>query len=141
MFALNRALECYHHLDRQIKALDEQIEIAALQMVVALDDSRARSVEDLVNPARGRWQQAMQLYLWEIFGVDLTAIPGIGIEIVLVLLSECGSVFRVFRTSKSFCSWLGLSPGTNIRSVVASGWRGQSRAACKTLGRRCVSAP
>ena len=47
-------------------------------------------------------------------GVDLTAIPTIGIETVLVLASEIGSDLSRFPNESNFCSWLNVAPPTCI---------------------------
>jgi len=47
-------------------------------------------------------------------GVDLTCINGLGLTVVMKILSELGPDLRRFDTVKHFCSWLGLCPGTKI---------------------------
>jgi len=47
-------------------------------------------------------------------GVDLTAIPTIGIDTVLVLAGEIGPDLSRFPTCAHFCSWLALAPPTRI---------------------------
>ena len=47
-------------------------------------------------------------------GVDLTRINGLGLTVVMKVLSELGPDLRRFETVKHFCSWLGLCPGTKI---------------------------
>ena len=47
-------------------------------------------------------------------GVDLTAIPTVGVETALTLAAEVGADLSRFPTSAHFCSWLGLAPGTRI---------------------------
>ena len=47
-------------------------------------------------------------------GVDLTAIPTIGIETTLVLASEIGPDLDLFPSEKNFCSWLTVAPPTHI---------------------------
>ncbi|WP_164657957.1 transposase, partial [Pseudomonas viridiflava] len=49
-----------------------------------------------------------------VMGVDLTAIPTIGIDTVFFLTSELGAYLSLFPTSQHFCSWLGLAPPTRI---------------------------
>ena len=53
-------------------------------------------------------------YLEQIIGVDLTTIPGIDASTALKLISEIGTDITKWSTSKQFCSWLGLCPGTKI---------------------------
>ncbi len=47
-------------------------------------------------------------------GVDLTAIPTIGVNTALTIASEIGPDFSAFPSAQHFCSWLGLAPGTRI---------------------------
>ncbi|KJK15434.1 transposase, partial [Burkholderiaceae bacterium 16] len=45
---------------------------------------------------------------------DLTRINGLGVTVVMKLLSEIGPDLSRFGSVKHFCSWLGLCPGTKI---------------------------
>ena len=56
----------------------------------------------------------MRPKLYEKFGVDLTAIEGVGVLTGMVLLTEVGPDLSRFRTEKHFCSWLGLCPDNRI---------------------------
>jgi len=53
-------------------------------------------------------------HLCAICGVDLTAVVGLNILSVLILISEIGTDMSRWRSAKAFCSWLGLSPGNKI---------------------------
>ncbi|MDR2142164.1 MAG: transposase [Deltaproteobacteria bacterium] len=55
--------------------------------------------------------QKLQVYAKD---VDLKLIEGIGHGTALVILSEFGNDLSKFPSSKRFCSFLGLCPGTNI---------------------------
>ena len=50
----------------------------------------------------------------KITGVDLTLIEGISAITALIILSEIGYDLSRWKSSKHFCSWLGLCPGTKI---------------------------
>jgi transposase len=63
-------------------------------------------------------------------GVDLCAIPTIGIDTPLVLASEIGPDLSRFPTPGHFCSWLGLAPPTRI-----SGRKPPLRQKLKTFNR------
>jgi transposase len=56
-------------------------------------------------------------------GVDLTRINGLGVTVVMKLLTEIGPDLSRFCSVKHFCSWLGLCPGTKISGgkVLSSG--------------------
>lgn len=44
------------------------------------------------------------------FGVDLTAVPALGLSTVATLLAELGPDLSAFPSEKHFCSWLGVCP-------------------------------
>lgn len=52
--------------------------------------------------------------LYQLTGVDLTRIHGIGPSIALALIAECGTDLTRWPTEKHFTSWLSLSPGCKI---------------------------
>ena len=60
-------------------------------------------------------------------GVDLTAIPTIGIETALVIASEVGPDLSRFPSCAHFCSWLNLAPGTRVSGGKALPGRSPSR--------------
>ena len=52
--------------------------------------------------------------LFEMLGVDLTAIDGISVSNALIIASELGYDVSDFANEKAFSSWLGLSPNHKI---------------------------
>lgn len=53
--------------------------------------------------------------LTQVFGIDLTCIPGLNMLGVLILLSEVGTdLAKRWRDGDAFAAWLGLCPGTKI---------------------------
>jgi len=52
--------------------------------------------------------------LYRIFGVDLTAVPGINSLTAQVLLTEVGPDLGKFSSASAFSSWLGLCPDNRI---------------------------
>ena len=58
----------------------------------------------------------IQGYAFKTWGVDLFAIPGIGRECVMALMSEIGSPINwlKFPTAGHFAAWLGLLPNNRI---------------------------
>jgi hypothetical protein len=58
--------------------------------------------------------QEIRPQLAEIFGVDLTLVPGLNTVGVLIILSEIGTDLRRWRDGDAFAAWLGLCPGSNI---------------------------
>ena len=74
-----------------------------------------KPVKPLCNRQRTRAEQtALHQALYAVLGVDLTAVPTLGIETVLVVASEIGPDLSRFPSSGHFCSWLSLAPPTCI---------------------------
>lgn len=53
-------------------------------------------------------------HLHRIYGVDLTLIDGMGMNLVHTVFTELGTDLSAFPTSKHFCSWLALCPDNRI---------------------------
>jgi transposase len=66
------------------------------------------------KPAKNQPAINIQSHLRTVCGVDLTAVIGLDILSVLVLISEIGTDMSRWRNAKAFCSWLGLCPGNKI---------------------------
>ena len=105
LFALAQALERYDCLSGQIEQAEQRI--LATMTVLAPEPE-----EDTAVPT-GR-DAALVDALHAVMGVDLTAIPTIGVETALVLACEIGPDLSRFPTPEHFCSWLTLAPGTRI---------------------------
>jgi transposase len=114
VFALRQALAHYDFLNDQIVACDQACN-EALAALPACTEETTTPVKPLRNPRRtAAEQKQLHRALHRVMGVDLTAIPTIGIDTVLVLASEVGPDLCRFPTEKHFCSWLSLAPPTNI---------------------------
>ena len=86
--------------------------------------------------------------LYQLTGVDLTQIHGIGPYLALRLVSECGTDLGKWPTAKHFTSWLTLAPGCKISGgkVLSSHTRKTNnritahlRLAAVTVGRTSTS--
>jgi transposase len=127
LFVLKQALGVYDDLGHHLAECDAKLQ--------ALLDQRAATKIDLgPTPRAGskaRAEHDIRQRLADWAGVDLTRINGLGVTIVMKLLSEIGPDLSRFATVKHFCSWLGLCPGTKISGgkVLSSGTkRSASRA-------------
>jgi transposase len=117
LFVLRQAYELYHTYEAKINACDEQIvgEMGSLPVKVdpilkplpARKAGRAAAFDKMAGVD-------MRPELYKRFGVDLTAIEGVGVLTGMVLLTEVGPDLSRFRTEKHFCSWLGLCPDNRI---------------------------
>ena len=113
LFALAQALERYDLLSGQIAQTEERI--AATLSTLPQDRALGEPAEELpAAPTRAARERGLQVALQAVLGVDLTAIPSIGVETALTIASEIGPDLSRFPTSGHFCSWLTLAPGTRI---------------------------
>ena len=109
LFALEQALARHDALRGQIEACEERIndELDKLARPDAGDppeDKRSRKGRD----------RALRRRLKRMLGVDLVAIPTIGVETALTVAAEVGADLSRFASVKHFRSWLGLAPGTRV---------------------------
>lgn len=127
LFVLKQALGVYDDMSRHLAECDAKLD--------ALLDQRAAAKVDLgPTPRAGskaRAEHDIRQRLADWAGVDLTRINGLGVTIVMKLLTEIGPDLGRFATVKHFCSWLGLCPGTKIsggKVLSAATRRSASRA-------------
>jgi transposase len=119
LFTLKQALEIYRHYQKMIAECEKEI----YDLLAGLDSLYEHPpTEELPEgkrrPGRPRGshtQQArLQKELHRVFGVDLTAVPGLQVWTALVLLTEIGPDLSKFPNAGAFASWLGLCPSNKI---------------------------
>jgi transposase len=106
VFALAQAVERYDFFETQIGRCEAQI--------LSAGESLSKDVEAGKRGSGRAWATRMRVVLHRMLGVDLTAIPTIGLETALAVASELGSDLSRFASCAHFCSWLQLAPGTRI---------------------------
>jgi transposase len=117
LFTLKQSLAAYRHYQKLIAACDLEIE----QQLKLFDDKLDGKREPL-TPLKVRRKKPfsnepnfdLRNHLYRIFGVDLTAVPGISVLTAHTILSEIGPDLSKFRNSSAFASWLGLCPHNDI---------------------------
>ena len=109
LFALEQALERYDALEVQIGACEARVN-------AELDVLARNDVDDPPEDKRSRKgrERKLRRRLKRMLGVDLLAIPTIGVETALAVAAEVGADLSRFPSAGHFCSWLGLAPGTHI---------------------------
>jgi transposase len=119
LFVLRQAHTAYHFVHGQLRECDRALE----RLVTAIEkqvDARQRPVPPRAKTAQPKAKNAhtfdndVRTLLYECFGTDVTAIPGINESNGLVLFSELGADVSAWETEKRFASWLGLAP--NVQS-------------------------
>ena len=111
LFQLKIALELYQIYQAKIRECDDKM-IAQLDRLPARVDLAAKPLPPRFSEKKIDEDLRLGLYLK--FGVDITAIEGIGQQVALVLLSEVGADLSKFPTVKHWTSWLGLCPDNRI---------------------------
>lgn len=106
LFALRQALERHDMLQDQIETCDKRIDAEL--------DGLARQDDDDGPPSSKARDRALRERLRRMLGVDLTAIPTIGVDTALTFAAEVGPDLSRFPGPGQFCSWLCLAPGTRI---------------------------
>lgn len=136
LFALKQSLELVDFYAEKIKACDDAI---ALKMKALQQE--AEPPERPLAPKPGTRCRGNDLTfdvrteLYNLLGVDLTAIDGIGPFLALKLVAECGTDMSRWPTAKHFTSWLCLTPGNKISGgkVLSSRTRKSSSRAAALL--------
>jgi transposase len=131
LFVLEQALGVYDDIGRHLAKCDARLD--------QLLDERAHQAVDIGKlPREGSKTRAehdirQRLANWA--GVDLTRINGLGVTVVMKLLTEIGPDLGRFASVKHFCSWLGLCPGTKISGgkVLSSGTKRSANRARQAL--------
>lgn len=115
VFALAQALAMYDAYQVQLEVCDRQI----AQSLQRLAQQQPLPSSPLPKPChRTRQPNALNFdvrtLLYQLVGVDLTQIHGIGPYLALRLVAECGTDLSRWRTAQHFTSWLTLAPGCQI---------------------------
>lgn len=109
LFALKQAVELYEEYGRKLKACDEKIAAA----LAVFDKKADRDKLSAKTPSKRRKNQLHfdgRSLLFEMAGVDLTAVDGFDASTVLTILSETGTDMSPWPSHGHFASWLALAP-------------------------------
>jgi transposase len=145
LFALKQALAMFDSYSQRLQECDQ--EIAAL-----LDEIKPILPSDLPplppDPKPNSHCKNAPSYdaraaMYDLTGIDLTAIPGINENLLQTILAEVGLDLSCFETVKHFCSWLGLAPHNAIsggRVLYSHTLKNHNRAGqCFRLAAQAVS--
>lgn len=115
VFALEQALVLYDFYQARVEECDAKIE----RVLATLAASKAHPAQPLPDPrhrtaAGNAVNFDVRPILYQLAGVDLTQIHGLGPYLALRLIAECGTDLSRWKTAKHFASWLTLSPGSKV---------------------------
>jgi transposase len=142
VFALGQALALYDLYQAKVAECDAQI-AAVLQRLQAASPPPAAPLP----PPRAKTQYydgpafPVREVLYAILGVDPTRIDGLGPNLALQLVGECGTDLSAWPNVKHFTSWLSLAPHNKIsggRLLSSRTRRSGSRAALLRLAATTV---
>jgi transposase len=115
LFVLRQSLASYRAYQKQILECDQEIQTTLTQFESQADPAllppRPKKAH---KPQRNQFHFDLRAELHRVFGVDLTAIPGVKDLSLHVLLSEVGPDLSAFPSERDFASWLGLCPNPHI---------------------------
>lgn len=108
LFTLRQSLQAYRQYQRWISACDAEIEsdLGRLNSKLELDQEPLPNPKDRHKPRRNEPRFDLRAHLYRVFGVDLTAVPGVSSLTAHTLLAEVGPDLGKFPTAAAFASWL-----------------------------------
>jgi hypothetical protein len=116
LFVLQQALELYDIYTAKVKVCDTEIE----QLYSAFEPQVDIVAKPLPAPKKNRRKNKnapdydLRTYLYQMTGVDLTAIDGLEVLTVQTIISEVGTDMSRWKSVKHFTSWLGLAPERDV---------------------------
>jgi transposase len=113
VFVLRQAYNGYQFAQRQIRECDRAVQTWLQRTEKVLDVNEHPLPEATLarkQPVKNEPPEATRSYLYAIYGLDLTQIPGFQASSIQTLLSEVGRDLSKWKTEKHFTSWLGLCP-------------------------------
>jgi transposase len=113
LFALGQAVELFEEYGKKVNACDQKI-TAALAAFEKKGDLALLTKKQLSKPRKNQPRFDARTLIFEMAGVDLTAIDGLDGSSVLTILSETGTDMSPWPSEGHFASWLALSPNNWI---------------------------
>ncbi|HEX7190433.1 MAG TPA: IS110 family transposase [Thermoanaerobaculia bacterium] len=113
LFALRQAVELFDVYQSKIEECDRKT-AQALQRLEKQADATNLNKQKAKKRRKNQPHFDARSLLYEIAGVDLTAVHGLQASSILTILSETGSDMSPWRSGKDFSAWLALSPNNRI---------------------------
>jgi transposase len=112
LFVLKQAYQSWCHARQQMIEIDGEIEKTFGTFDRQTQDTLKKKKTS--KPKQNEVNFDLANYLYQITGVDLTEVYGISCLTTMNIISEIGIDVSPWRTSRHFCSWLGLCPNNKI---------------------------
>jgi hypothetical protein len=110
LFVLRQAHTASQFVQLQIRECDREIERRLRELDTKLDANQVPlppSTRVQKQPRKNEFHFDARTDVYEIFGVDLTQVPGFKAATVLIVLTEIGADLHQWNTAKQFTSWVG----------------------------------
>jgi transposase len=117
LFTLKQSLAAYRQYQKFMRGCDLEIEQQLKQFDAKVDVKAAPLAPPKVRRKKlfsNEPKFDLRSHLYRIFGVDLTAVPGVSVLTAHTILAEIGPDISKFRSASAFVSWLGLCPHNDI---------------------------
>ncbi len=116
LFTLQQAVSLYDTYGQKLVECEAELE----KHYALLQIRKEKKLPPLPAPTPHQQRNAnkidfdLRTFLYNLAGVDLTAIDGFGVVSAQTILAEIGTDMATWPTVKHFASWLGLSPHDDI---------------------------
>jgi len=114
LLSLRHALSLYDAHQQLIRDCDTEVEPLLNDLASNAPEDCPPLLDKSPRPRKHEPQFDLRELTYQITGVDLTALPGIGAYTVASIISEIGLDMTRWPSVKHFGSWLRLAPGTKI---------------------------
>lgn len=116
VFALRQSLELYDFYNHELADCDAEIEkhYAVFEPHIDILEHPLAPGKVIRSKKANYPKYDLQTILYQMCGVDLTAIDGLNVLTVQTIVSEVGLDMSKWKSEKHFTSWLGLSPNNKV---------------------------
>ena len=116
LFMLSQSLEAYDFYQAQVAACNSKIEALLMEYAARVETKGTEFIrtKKYVAPKNALLFD-MEKYAFDIWGVNVRAIPGMNVGSILQLMAELGHDFiEKFDTCRKFCKWCNIVPNNKI---------------------------
>ena len=116
LFMLGQSLQAYDFYQAQVEACNGMIEALLMEYAAGIDTEGAEFVRTKKNTTpKNALTFDMEKYAFDLWGVNVRAIPGMNVGSMLQLVGELGHDFvDKFETCRKFCKWCNIVPNNKI---------------------------
>lgn len=138
LFTLRQSLKAYRQYQQLIAECDREIQgrLGTLPSKTGAEQPTLPPAKPSIRKRKGSEPDFdLRGQHYRIFGVDLTAVPGMSSLLIHTILAEVGPDLSKFRTAAAFASWLGLCPDNDISGgkILWAGTRKVNNRAAKAF--------